>query len=84
MIAYVWPVSPPPLVPRLGAHPDDHGTSFAVFSRGDAVDVCLLDEDGGERRVPLTERTHDVWHGHVPGVRPGQRYGFRVQGPCTR
>jgi glycogen operon protein len=79
VIAYVWPVSP--LVPRLGAHPDDHGTAFAVFSRGEAVDLCLLDDDGGERRVPLSERTHDVWHGYLPGVRPGQRYGYRVQGP---
>ncbi len=69
------------LVPRLGAHPDDHGTSFAVFSRGEAVDLCLLDDDGGERQVRLTERTHDVWHGYVAGVRPGQRYGYRVHGP---
>ncbi len=68
-------------MPRLGAHPDEHGTAFAVFSRGDAVDLCLLDDDGGERRVALTERTGDVWHGHVPGVRPGQRYGYRVSGP---
>ena len=42
---------------RLGAHLDDGGTSFAVFSRGEAVDLCLLDDDGAERRVPLTERT---------------------------
>ena len=65
----------------LGAAPDGSGTSFAVFSRGEAVDLCLLGDDGDETRVPLTARTHDVWHGHVPGVRPGQRYGFRVQGP---
>jgi glycogen operon protein len=69
------------LVPRLGAHPDDSGTSFAVFSRGEAVDLCLLDDDGTERRVPLPQVTYDVWHGHVEGVRPGQRYGYRVHGP---
>ena len=72
---------PRPLVPRLGAHPDDDGTAFAVFSRGEAVELCLLDDDGAERRVALPERTGDVWHGYVPGVRPGQRYGFRVHGP---
>ena len=69
------------LVPRLGAHPDARGTSFAVYSRGDGVELCLLDDDGAERRVPLTHRLHDVWHGHVEGVRPGQRYGFRAHGP---
>ena len=69
------------LVPRLGAHPDDRGTAFAVFSRGEAVDLCLLGEDGGERRVRLARRNDDIWHGHVEGVRPGQRYGFRVHGP---
>jgi isoamylase len=53
----------PVLVPRLGAHPDDDGTAFAVFSRGDAVDVCLLDDDGGERRVPLAGGRDDVWTG---------------------
>jgi glycogen operon protein len=68
-------------VPTLGAVPGRDGTTFAVFSRGDAVDLCLVGEDGGETRVPLTGRVHDVWHEHVPGVRPGQRYGFRVLGP---
>ncbi|MDQ1600600.1 MAG: isoamylase [Actinomycetota bacterium] len=71
----------PVIVPRLGAHLDDGGTSFAVFSRGEAVDLCLLDDDGSERRVRLTDRTDDVWHGRVEGVRAGQRYGFRVHGP---
>ena len=70
----------PVIVPRLGAHPDDGGTSFAVFSRGEAVDLCLLDDDGSERRVRL-DRSDDVWHGWVEGVRAGQRYGYRVHGP---
>ncbi len=73
--------APKPLVPRLGAHPDDRGTSFAVFSRGDDVELCLLDDDGGQRVVRLPDRTNDVWHGYVEGVRPGQRYGYRVHGP---
>ena len=50
----------------------------------DAVEVCLVDgPDGGlaERRVALTERTFGVWHGHVPGIGAGQRYGYRVHGP---
>ncbi|GAA4674430.1 glycogen debranching protein GlgX [Pseudonocardia yuanmonensis] len=69
----------------LGAHVDDTGARFAVASTSaDAVEVCLVDGAPGElaeRRVELTERTFGVWHGHVPGVRPGQRYGFRVHGP---
>jgi len=69
------------LVPVLGAVPGESGTSFAVFSGGDRVELCLLDEDGAEVRIPLTGRTHDVWHGHVAGVGPGQRYGYRVHGP---
>ncbi|MFI6349957.1 glycogen debranching protein GlgX [Streptomyces sp. NPDC050560] len=36
---------------------------------------------GRERRLPLTDRTDGIWHGFVPGVRPGQRYGYRVHGP---
>ena len=67
--------------PRLGAHPDDRGTAFAVFSRGDAVELCLLGDDGGERRIPLSREADDVWRTYVEGVRPGQRYGFRAHGP---
>ncbi|HEU4913268.1 MAG TPA: glycogen debranching protein GlgX [Actinomycetes bacterium] len=70
-----------PLVPVLGAVPDASGTTFAVFSRGEAVEVCLREDDGRETRHPLRQRTHDVWHGHLPGVRPGRRYGFRAHGP---
>ena len=69
----------------LGAHVEDGGVRFAVASTSaDAVEVCLVDgPDGGlaERRVALTERTFGVWHGHVPGVGAGQRYGYRVHGP---
>jgi glycogen operon protein len=69
----------------LGAHVDEGGTRFAVASTSaDAVEVCLVDGPDGaltERRTELTERTFGVWHGHVPGVTPGQRYGYRVRGP---
>ncbi len=65
----------------LGATPEQDGTSFAVVSDGEAVELALFDEGLAETRVALTERTHDVWHGHVPGVGPGTRYGFRVHGP---
>ncbi|MGI9004563.1 MAG: glycogen debranching protein GlgX [Pseudonocardia sp.] len=69
----------------LGAHVDEAGVRFAVASTSaDAVEVCLVDGSGPdltERRVELPEHTFGVWHGHVPGVRPGQRYGYRVRGP---
>ncbi|HCA87646.1 MAG TPA: glycogen debranching enzyme GlgX, partial [Streptomyces sp.] len=69
----------------LGAHVDADGARFAVASTSaDAVEVCLIDGPDGdlsERRVSLTERTFGVWHGHLPGVTAGQRYGYRVHGP---
>ena len=68
-------------VPVLGAVPDWDGTSFAVFSGGDLVELCLPDDAGREQRVPLTGHTHDVWHGHLAGVGAGQRYAYRVHGP---
>jgi glycogen operon protein len=43
--------------------------------------VCLFDEDGGEERVELPENDGFCWHGYLPDVGPGQRYGFRVHGP---
>jgi isoamylase len=73
-----WPGAPQ----RQGAHFDGRGTNFAVYSEAaTGVDVCLLDANGSETRVPLEERTAFVWHGFLPGVEPGQRYGFRVSGP---
>ncbi len=66
----------------LGAHYDGHGVNFALWAEGaDAVELCLFDESGAETRVPITESTYHIWHGYVPGIGPGQRYGFRVYGP---
>ncbi|MCU1593319.1 MAG: glycogen debranching enzyme GlgX [Frankiales bacterium] len=75
-----WPGRPFP----LGAHWDGEGTNFALFSQGaEAVDLCLFDEKGAETRIPLEESTYHVWHGFLPQVGPGQRYGFRVDGPFS-
>src|SRR6185503_14567513 len=68
----------------LGATWDGRGTNFAVFSEiAEAVDLCLFDDAGRETCVRLPERTAFCWHGYLPGIRPGQRYGFRVHGPCN-
>ena len=73
-----WPGSPSP----LGASWDGQGTNFAVHSgSAEAVDLCLFDDGGRETRVPLEETTGHVWHGYLPGVGPGQRYGLRIDGP---
>ena len=65
-----------------GATWDGEGTNFALYSENaTAVVLCLFDELGAETRVPLEERTAFVWHGYVPEVRPGTRYGYRVFGP---
>jgi glycogen operon protein len=78
----VWPGAPTPLGARFRVGPDGTtGTNFALWAGGaEAVDLCLFDEAGAETRVPLTELTHEIWHGFVPGVHPGRRYGFRVHG----
>ncbi len=58
------------------------GAEFCLLARhADAVELCLFDEAGQERRVPLTRRAHGIWWDHVPGVAGGQRYGYRVHGP---
>jgi len=73
----VWPGQPAP----LGATYDGTGTNFALYSEvAERVELCLFDEDGNEKRVDLPEVTSCCWHGHLPGVGPGQRYGFRVHG----
>ena len=75
--AAALPGSPLP----LGATPGTTGTNFAVVSAGDGVLLCLFDSTGTETRIRLRERDGDVWHAFVPGVRPGQAYGYRVTGP---
>jgi isoamylase len=74
----VWPGDSYP----LGATYDGAGTNFALFSEiADQVELCLFDEDGTESRINLTEVEGFVWHCYLPGVGPGQRYGYRVHGP---
>ncbi|ORX02364.1 glycogen debranching protein GlgX [Mycobacterium szulgai] len=66
----------------LGATYDGSGTNFALFSEvAERVELCLFDPDGAESRVALPEVDGFVWHGFLPGVEPGQRYGYRVHGP---
>ncbi len=66
----------------LGASYDGGGTNFAIFSEvADRVELCLFDDDGVETRVDLPEREALVWHGYLPRIGPGQRYGYRVHGP---
>jgi glycogen operon protein len=76
----VWPGKPFP----LGAIWDGQGTNFALFSEGaTAVELCLFDgpHEPECERLPLRERTALIWHGYLPGIRPGQIYGYRVHGP---
>jgi isoamylase len=80
-----WPGTPYP----LGATWDGWGTNFALFSEvAQRVDLCLFadpeNDDGGpltEQRVEMTEVDGFVWHVYLPGIAPGQRYGYRVHGP---
>ncbi len=66
----------------LGATWTGKGTNFALYSENATlVELCLVDDDGGESRVQMRERTAFVWHAYLPGVAPGQKYGFRVHGP---
>ncbi len=74
----VWPGDPYP----LGATYDGAGTNFSLYTEvADRVELCLFDDDNTERRVTLTEVDGFIWHGYLPGVGPGQRYGYRVHGP---
>ncbi|MET9402828.1 glycogen debranching protein GlgX [Kitasatospora sp. NPDC002965] len=77
-----WPGSWQPLGARFRTEPDGlRGTNFALWAAGaEAVELCLFDEDDRETRHRLTEQDFQVWHGFVPGVLPGTRYGFRVHG----
>jgi isoamylase len=66
----------------LGATVRDGGVNFAVASTvAESVAVCLFDSDGHETRFDLDDYDAGVWNGFVPGVKPGQAYGYRVTGP---
>jgi len=77
----IWPGSPSP----LGATFTHNGVNFALFSEhGTKVELCLFDSPDAEAesdRIPLPEKTNQVWHGCLPDIRPGQVYGYRVHGP---
>ncbi len=74
----IWPGVDYP----LGAVYDGAGTNFAVFSEiAERVELCLFDSDGAETRIDLPEVTGYIWHGYLPMIEPGQRYGYRVHGP---
>lgn len=78
MYVALWPGNVYP----LGSYWDGKGTNFALFSEhATGVELCLFDRDDDETRIALEEVSNFVWHGYLPGVGPGQRYGFRVHGP---
>jgi isoamylase len=73
-----WPGKPF----RLGATWDGEGTNFSIWSpTATGAEVSLFDSAGMEHRVRLAEQTFHIWHGYVPGINPGQRYGYRLSGP---
>jgi glycogen operon protein len=74
----VWPGQPFP----LGATWDGLGTNFSLFSEhAERVELCLFDDQDNEERIEITERTAFNWHLYLPGVGPGERYGYRAHGP---
>ena len=80
MKSRVWPGEPYP----LGATYDGEGTNFAIYAENaDRVELCLFDDDNNEISIRLEEITAFTHHAYVVGVRPGQRYGYRVHGPWS-
>lgn len=77
----VYPGNPYP----LGARWDGKGVNFAIYAdNATRVDLCMfnsLDDESEFARIKMLERTHNVWHVYIPGIRPGQLYGYRVSGP---
>src|SRR5215210_1920720 len=73
----IWPGTQAP----LGATFDGVGTNIAVFSDvAEGVAVCVFDDEGNETCVELPERSGSVFHGYLPDLDAGSRYGFRVRG----
>src|SRR6201991_1118580 len=81
MSRLLWPGNPYP----LGATWDGQGVNFALFAdNATQVELCLFDAATGEtekERIRLKEKSHQIWHGYIPGLKPGQLYGYRVYGP---
>jgi isoamylase len=77
----LWPGHASP----LGATVKAEGVNFAIFSENATnVELCLFDSPNAQiesHRIPLPEKTNQVWHGCLPDARPGQIYGYRVHGP---
>jgi len=77
----IYPGKPYP----LGATYDGEGVNFAVYSdNAEGVELCLFNDnkdDTESQKIKITEKTHQVWHVYLPGVKPGQLYGYRVSGP---
>jgi isoamylase len=66
----------------LGATVRDGGTNFAVASgAASGMTLCLFDDAGAETQIPLPDYDSGVWHAFVPGIGPGQAYGYRAAGP---
>ncbi|MFT3862586.1 glycogen debranching protein GlgX [Micropruina sp.] len=74
--------SAPAITVRLGAHPRDNGTQFALWApRAERVELSLIDDDNNQTNVDLTLNPDEgIWTVFVPGVGAGQRYGYRVHG----
>lgn len=72
-----WPGNPYP----QGATYDGKGVNFSLFTEhADYVELCLFDDRGTESRIKMVENTHSTWHIYLPGIKPGQQYGYRVHG----
>lgn len=73
---------PCPGVPYpLGAIYNGNGVNFALFSENaTGVELCLFDDNNNEEKIKVIERTHNSWHIFIPGIKPGQLYGYRVHG----
>jgi len=77
----IWPGKSYP----LGANWDGAGVNFAIFSEhAEKIELCLFDSAESPKEdflITLPECTNHVWHVYIPGLRPGQLYGYRVYGP---
>ena len=81
MSTLLWPGAPYP----LGATWDGKGVNFALFAdNATGVELYLFNAASGEpetEKIRLYEKSHQIWHGYIPGIQPGQLYGYRVYGP---